>query len=166
MDRFLNWITLPLCLLLLVGCSASGTDGKRVRKPVAEFEKDFREKVHSADEKEPHAGVHGVADSSVSENNSRTRYIERRMKQAGYRVQVFTTTNLDHAREKEQEFAQSLTGYPVYKVYDPPYYKIRVGDFQSREKALVLKDSLKRVGVEEAWVVRDNVLVVVREELK
>ncbi|NOY05775.1 MAG: SPOR domain-containing protein [Chlorobi bacterium] len=166
MDRFLNWISFSLSVILLAGCSASGTDGTRTRKPVAEFEKDFGEKAHAMTEKEPHAGGHDVADSSVNDDRLRPRYIERTMKQAGYRVQVFITTNMDQAREKEQEFTQSLRTYPVYKVYDPPYYKIRVGDFQSREEALALKDSLKSAGVEEAWVVRDNVLVVVKEELK
>ncbi len=166
MNGYFGWVLLIISVLLLAGCSASGPDGAHTRKPVAEFEKDFREKAHSPTEKEPHAGTHTIGEDTANEIRSGRRYIERTMKQAGYRVQVFTTTSLDQAREKEQEFTQSLKTYPVYKVYDPPYYKIRVGDFRSREEALALRDSLKTVGVEEAWVVRDNVLVTVREELR
>ncbi|MGB9589262.1 MAG: SPOR domain-containing protein, partial [Candidatus Hydrothermia bacterium] len=52
----------------------------------------------------------------------------------GYRVQVFATIYKDKAEKIRDEVQEKVT-YPVYVEEIPPFYKIRIGDFQKREEA-------------------------------
>jgi len=52
----------------------------------------------------------------------------------GYRVQVFATIYKDKAERIRSE-VQAQVEYRVYIEEIPPFYKIRIGDFQKREEA-------------------------------
>ena len=79
----------------------------------------------------------------------------------GYRVQIFAANGVDAARMVEKE-AQELFPEGVYLSYDPPNYKIRVGNCQSRKEADILLRKAKSLRYRDAWIVRDNVVVKVR----
>ena len=79
----------------------------------------------------------------------------------GYRVQIFAATGVDAARMVEKE-AMQLFPEGVYLSYDPPNYKIRVGNCPSRKEADVLLQKAKSLRYRDAWVVRDNVVVKIR----
>lgn len=81
----------------------------------------------------------------------------------GYRVQILA---IDAAKpgskEKAEQFAREaearLKGeYKVYVKYIPPYYKVRVGDFLSREDAEKMKMRLRSLGYYDAWVAETEV---------
>lgn len=71
----------------------------------------------------------------------------------GYRVQVFSSQSLTQAQEAEKR-VKAITQRKVYLHYDPPQYKVRVGDFLTRSLAIAFCDSIKRLGFQDAWVVR------------
>ncbi len=79
----------------------------------------------------------------------------------GYRVQIFAATGVDAARMVEKE-AMELFPQGVYLSYDPPNYKIRVGNCPSRKEADILLRKAKSLRYRDAWVVRDNVVIKVR----
>jgi len=75
----------------------------------------------------------------------------------GYRIQVYATTNFKDAEKKKDDLL-SVIDDPIYVVYDPPYYKIRAGNFEKEEQARDLKKVLEEMG-NDAWVVQSKIRV-------
>lgn len=71
----------------------------------------------------------------------------------GFRVQLISTRNEEEARAVMRNAIISFAE-PVYRDYDNPYYKIRVGDFKSRYDASKVQAQAIELGFQEAWVVR------------
>ncbi len=70
----------------------------------------------------------------------------------GYRVQIMAALKEENANRMAEE-ARSKLDKPVYIEYIPPYYKVRVGDFLSREEAERYRDKLKALGYYDAFIV-------------
>jgi len=71
----------------------------------------------------------------------------------GFRVQLISTRDQEEARSMMRNAVISFSEN-VYREYANPYYKIRVGDFQSRYEASKLQEKAIKLGFPEAWVVR------------
>ncbi|MBL7190639.1 SPOR domain-containing protein [bacterium] len=76
----------------------------------------------------------------------------------GFRVQIYATSSHEAARQMEQQAALEFEE-GVYMVYDPPTYKIRIGNCQTHAQADALKAKAAALGYHDAWIVRDNVMV-------
>jgi len=77
----------------------------------------------------------------------------------GYRVQVFATIYKDKA-EKIRSEVQEKVKFPVYVEEIPPFYKIRIGDFQKREDAeQFLITVQKSLGYADAFVAETTIFV-------
>ncbi len=71
----------------------------------------------------------------------------------GFRVQCFASIQIDRVRS-EQKQLESRVKYPVYVVFNAPYYKLLVGDFAKRGEADFALAKLKEIGFGDAWVAR------------
>ncbi|MGC8594317.1 MAG: SPOR domain-containing protein [Candidatus Kryptoniota bacterium] len=76
---------------------------------------------------------------------------------SGFRVQIFSSRNLSEAYEIQLKADSLLPGFNIYLIYDPPYYKVRVGDFRARYEANQAAGFIIARGFQNAWVVPDNV---------
>jgi hypothetical protein len=47
--------------------------------------------------------------------------------------------------------------YPVYVVFNAPYYKLLVGDFVKKNEADLALGKLKEIGYTDAWVARSRI---------
>ena len=70
-----------------------------------------------------------------------------------YRVQIFTSRLYAEAK-REQALADEIFNLPVHLDYEVPYYKLRVGDFQTRGEAEDMVSEIKAIGYRNAWVAR------------
>lgn len=77
-----------------------------------------------------------------------------------YRVQVFTSRLYAEAT-RERQLAAEIFNLPIYLDYEVPYYKLRVGDFATRDEAENMLAEIKSIGYRNAWVAR--VVLKVRE---
>ncbi len=81
---------------------------------------------------------------------------------SGYRVQILVTTKFDSANAAKN-LAQSILSQSdfqsqkVYIIYEPPNYKVRVGDFERLEEASLLRRFLIENGFRFAWIVNDRI---------
>ncbi len=75
----------------------------------------------------------------------------------GYRVQVIATDNLEEANQVRSEVYSRTTNKEVYVNFEPPFYKVKVGDFTSISDANDLKFMLNQLGYKEARVVQETV---------
>lgn len=75
----------------------------------------------------------------------------------GFRIQILATQSLQDAIDMKAEAQSELDGYNIYLVYDPPFYKVRVGDFKVRYEANKAGNYITSHGYPDAWTVPDNV---------
>jgi hypothetical protein len=75
----------------------------------------------------------------------------------GYRVQVLSTDDIDEANSVRAEIYEKTTRKEVYVIFDPPFYKVNVGDFTSKSEADNLKFKLTQLGYTESKVVQETV---------
>jgi hypothetical protein len=85
-----------------------------------------------------------------------TAEAEEEVEKPGYRVQIYASTQVELARNMERK-AKEQFPLGVYLIYDPPNYKIRIGDCENRVEAEGLLMKAKELGYNDAWVVKDKV---------
>ncbi|MBN1756391.1 SPOR domain-containing protein [bacterium] len=78
--------------------------------------------------------------------------------QLGWRVQLFNTDKKVEADDFEKQAVEKL-GMKIYNEYEPPYYKIRVGNCETPEEAEKLLEKVKENGYKNAWIVQCRILI-------
>jgi len=69
-----------------------------------------------------------------------------------FRVQIFTSKLFGKARDAAS-VAEEIFDRPVFVEYEVPYFKVRVGNLDTREKAETLRQKARAVGYSNAWVI-------------
>lgn len=77
----------------------------------------------------------------------------------GYRIQIFATASIDEANAMRLTAAQRVTEDSLYVVFDPPVYKVRIGDFRTKAEANLKLGSVSAMGFTDAWVVGDKIIL-------
>ncbi|WP_159522367.1 SPOR domain-containing protein [Sunxiuqinia indica] len=75
----------------------------------------------------------------------------------GYRLEVFFGSGLKAREEAMNVKTEFLTKYPdvqAYMIFQSPDFKVRVGDFRTKNEALALKDRIKKT-YPNAFIVKD-----------
>jgi hypothetical protein len=75
----------------------------------------------------------------------------------GFRIQIGIASNPISAANDKLSAARLLEKDSVYIVFDPPLYKIRVGDYTTRFDATKKLESVIKAGYPDAWIVPDRV---------
>ncbi|MBI4429921.1 MAG: SPOR domain-containing protein [Ignavibacteriales bacterium] len=76
----------------------------------------------------------------------------------GFRIQIFASASIDEANSTRMAATMKLGQDSVYVVYDPPVYKVRVGDFPTRYSASQRLPLFIEKGYPDAWVVPDRIV--------
>jgi hypothetical protein len=64
------------------------------------------------------------------------KYVDSRNgKIKGYRVQIHFGTEKNKAKEIKSKFLAKYPDVKVYDMFEPPYFKVRAGDFRTRLEA-------------------------------
>ncbi len=77
----------------------------------------------------------------------------------GYRVQLISTKDLEGATKFKQIVSEQFADldYHFYIEFDSPYYKVRMGDFQTREEAQQARQIVQSRGYPKAFIVKTKV---------
>lgn len=73
----------------------------------------------------------------------------------GFRVQVLSTDDLDEANQLKSKIYFASAQKDVYVIFDPPFYKVQVGDFMNSSDADNLSFKLNQLGYSEARTVSE-----------
>ncbi|MBQ5387871.1 MAG: SPOR domain-containing protein [Paludibacteraceae bacterium] len=114
----------------------------------------------------PNAIVH--QDSSIRELmlNKRIGYVRGEQLKEGFRVQIYASNNQQQAKKEATELQQrieNLIDIPIYTLSEPPFWKVRIGNFENREEANVYKNTLLQLFPEltgSTYVVPDKIIVM------
>jgi hypothetical protein len=156
-------ITVFLCCTMILGCAASEpeTPQREPRQkiprtaPLTVYERDFTPsrfdvaiaQVESSSQRYT-AREH---DTIATAANPAAEFTP------GFRVQVMFSSSIDEATQVKSEVALLFPSEIVYMVYDSPYYKVRVGDYQERNYAAQALKILIDKGYMQSWIVSDRV---------
>lgn len=75
----------------------------------------------------------------------------------GYRVLVLTTDNIEEANQVKADVYFSQSSYEVYIDFEPPFYKVKTGDFNSQKTADDFRFKLNQLGYKEAKIITDTI---------
>ena len=75
----------------------------------------------------------------------------------GFRVQVLATDNLEEADSLKSDLSLKVTQKKIYVIFDPPFYKVEVGDFINMSDAKDLNFKLNQMGYTESRVIASTV---------
>lgn len=75
----------------------------------------------------------------------------------GYRVQVLSTDNLEEANSLKTDLIVKTNYKQIYIEFDPPFYKVKVGDFTDINDAKTLSFKLNQMGYGEARVINETI---------
>ena len=88
-------------------------------------------------------------DMSISESKNE---LDQENKEV-FRIQIFESSVASIARAEAKRF-QNILGDTVYKDFETPLYKLRIGNFQNRKNAEEAVESISRLGAKDAWIIR------------
>ena len=83
---------------------------------------------------------------------------------SGYRVVVLSTDDLQSANELKSELYFKINEKNIYLDFEPPFYKVKVGDFTNLQEANNLKFKLNQLGYKDARVISESVNVVKQQQ--
>jgi SPOR domain len=75
----------------------------------------------------------------------------------GYRILIIASDNMEEAGSVREEIKEQISRKEVYISFEPPFYKVKVGDFTDLQEANNLKFKLNQLGYTEARVVKETV---------
>lgn len=75
----------------------------------------------------------------------------------GYRVQVIATDDLDEANKIQEELKSIKGANEIYSVFEPPFYKILIGDFKSFDEANSLRFKFNQLGYSDSKVIKSTI---------
>jgi len=162
-QKIAHWLTagcvIPILITVISGCGGTQKVAKddRADRGVRNFEK-MREDF------DPTAlGDYDIEieDSELSASSFDEFVFDSEKSQQdsvgiGYRVQLIQTTDPEEAKNVQRDALLRFDA-DVYRVFDPPFYKVRVGDFANWYDAEKLQKQAIQKGFREAWVIRTKV---------
>lgn len=90
-------------------------------------------------------------ESNVRQNNKIVETVD------GYRVLVVATDDMDAANSVREDILDKIKRKEVYISFEPPFYKVKVGDFTDITESNNLKFKLNQLGYTEARVIKETV---------
>lgn len=90
-------------------------------------------------------------------NEESVRMSRRRM--PGFRIQVVNTTERKVAIDAKSKIYQMYPELQAYLLYQSPYYRLRIGNFKTRQEAEDYQGNLSKVFPGAVFIVRDVIEV-------
>jgi hypothetical protein len=121
------------------------------------YESDFRPSDHDTLPPPPsHADAPALRQNRDIPGNAAAPEGEGELVQ-GFRVQIYSTTDIDAAKAKKLEAESYFPSEWFYLQYDPPTYKIRGGNFLQRYEAERFVRLAADKGFGDSWAVPEKV---------
>lgn len=104
-------------------------------------------------------GVHYQAEPGINKLlDNHKRISASSVEMEGFRIQIYAGGDQNLANESRADFLASFskTNMPVYQTWQPPHFRVRVGDFRTRPEALRELANVRKI-FPDAFVVSDKI---------
>lgn len=157
-----SMLLMMISALLLAGCGGtkeSTTDDRAASEAaIRAYESRFQPSDHDPLKPRTQDRVPRRPDSLATRDANESLSTTAAETVQGFRVQVYSSTEIDAARAKKAEFEAAFPDEWFYLDYQAPTYKLRVGNFLTRFEAERFARMLTDQGYREAWSVPETVL--------
>lgn len=75
----------------------------------------------------------------------------------GFRLQIFSASTRQAAEDARNRAKRQLARNDIYIDFEPPYFKVRVGNFTARKEAEKLLETAKKQGYETPFIVETQI---------
>lgn len=99
-----------------------------------------------------------VSDMNLAARKASARFAK------GYRLMVINTNNRDEAIQAKSKIYTNFPGLKAYMVYQSPYFKLKVGNFKTREEAEKYLKDLSIYFSKGVFVVNDTIEIKPEKE--
>ena len=114
----------------------------------------------------PYAIVH--QDSLIKQlmSDKRSGYTRGEQLMDGFRVQIYASNQQQLAKQEATELQQRiepLIDIPIYTISEPPFWKVRIGNFTTREDANEYKNTFLQLFPEltgSTYIVPDKIIII------
>ncbi len=155
---------LPVAILvagLLAGCSPSrqttSVQAQNAEDQIRAAEASFRPSDHDPQQERAQTMALHAVDSARAQNPYESPLPTAGEMVQGFRVQAFSTTDIDLARAKKADLEAMFPGEWFYIDYASPSYKIRAGNFLAKLDADRFARLMDEMGFVDAWAVPERV---------
>lgn len=155
---------LPVALIvagLLTGCSSSrqstSDQAQNGEDQIRAAEASFRPSDHDPQQARAQAMALHPVDTARAQNSGESPLPTAGEMVQGFRVQAFSTTNIDLASAKKADLEAMFPGEWFYMDYASPSYKIRAGNFLAKLDADRFARLMNDMGFADAWAVPERV---------
>ena len=76
--------------------------------------------------------------------------------QEGFRLQIFESSSADEANRVLKKFNKSFSD-SLYMIFEAPLYKIRYGNYITKQEAEDVKKDLRNKGYKNIWIVKSRI---------
>jgi len=159
-QRIFIFTIIALSLLTSFGCAAGTVAEHQGKKSKGKSVQGWFDPLALGDDD---IIINGLPMPSFNSEKEDTSAIDHEAMTEGYRVQIYTTQTLYEA-DSILVRADSLFLGEAYLRFDPPNYKIRVGNLISRSEAEQLQRYARTAGFPRSWVLRTNVFLHPRKK--
>ena len=83
--------------------------------------------------------------------------VRRPVTTSGFRVQIFSSSTRHAAEEAQNQARAQLNRDDVFIDFEPPYFKVRIGNFQARKDAEKFLAEAKKKGYETPFIVQAQI---------
>lgn len=104
-------------------------------------------------------GVHYQAEPGINKLlDNHKRISASSVEMEGFRIQIYAGGDQNLANESRADFLASFSknNMPVYQTWQPPHFRVRVGDFRTRPEALRELANVRKI-FPDAFVVSDKI---------
>lgn len=113
-----------------------------------------------------HVTVH--QDSAITQLmlDKRLGYVRGEQIKEGFRVQIYASNRQQLAKKEASELQlriEALIDVPVYTISEPPFWKVRIGNFETRDSANEYKNTFLQLFPEltgSTYVVPDKIIII------
>jgi hypothetical protein len=98
--------------------------------------------------------------------DKRLGYVRGEQIKEGFRVQIYASNRQQLAKKEASELQlriEALIDVPVYTISEPPFWKVRIGNFETRDSANEYKNTFLQLFPEltgSTYVVPDKIMII------
>lgn len=177
--KLFTWVLYLLISDIFIGCGAVSTSGRYETRETAK-DKTEPKTLKSEDELNqyeqfdltPYRPVIVLEDTKFitngtsenydawyeyKENSESTKNRKIVGTEDGFRVQLIATDDLNEANRVNAEINSLIPNQRSYVNFEPPFYKVKLGDFRDNNDANNMRFRLSQMGYSESKVVRETI---------
>jgi hypothetical protein len=151
-------LVIVVCLSIPMMAQEKSQTQKNMVLPLREYEATLNPSDFDAEPAALQPANRSEALSQIPIDTSKDSVVVQEEIVQGFRIQLFSSSNIDEATAIKIEAAPRFVSDSIYVVFDAPVYKVRVGDFINRYEANQRLPEFVTQGYRDAWVVPDRVV--------